>query len=382
MQYKPDDSGINSLAGFAYQIKVFAYYAFDLKEDMSVEFETIEDINLRKVLPTQIDDQSHSFVCKTMGFGINNAIQVKHTSMSNAIIQQMIFNWILLEKSSYQVEKYLLFTDSSYNNNSDIFTCDAKELYKIVISSNKKANATITKVKKLFDTDFADFEKVYSDIQGKYEFVDINDIDSKIEERAAIHFRKAANAIVYGQRLEEFLQHITVQILKAIESKNPYILTYAEFINIIEDVTSRFTSEITAPCYSDFKKINQIDLKNSQLSKSREFIQLQACELSETLIKQHLLYGLYYHQTALKYMENNRTKKIEDIEETTHENFDSVKFDLQRKGEDSPYNRLAETKKQPNSFAENDQIKFGSSIHLTKDNIGKSQISWKDDDNA
>lgn len=44
MTFQPDQSGINSLAGFAYQIKVFAYYAFDLKEDMQVEFETTEDV--------------------------------------------------------------------------------------------------------------------------------------------------------------------------------------------------------------------------------------------------------------------------------------------------------------------------------------------------
>jgi hypothetical protein len=44
MTFQPDQSGINSLAGFAYQIKVFAYYSFDLKEDTQIEFETIEDI--------------------------------------------------------------------------------------------------------------------------------------------------------------------------------------------------------------------------------------------------------------------------------------------------------------------------------------------------
>jgi hypothetical protein len=91
---------------------------------------------------------------------------------------------------------------------------------------------------------------------------------------------------------------------------------------------------------------------------------------------------MYYHATSLKYMENNRTSRIDDIEETTFESFDRVKFNLKKQNEDSPYNRLEETKKQPNSFAENEQIRFGSSIHLTKEDTGEKQISWKDEDDA
>jgi hypothetical protein len=170
--------------------------------------------------------------------------------------------------------------------------------------------------------------------------------------------------------------------MKSISNKSSFALTYSEFINIIEDICSRFTTEITIPCYSDFKKINVIDLKDSRLASSREYIQLKSCDLPDNLIKQNLLYGMYYHATSLKYMENNRTSRIDDIEETTFESFDRVKFNLKKQNEDSPYNRLEETKKQPNSFAENEQIRFGSSIHLTKEDTGEKQISWKDEDDA
>ncbi|MDP4133069.1 MAG: hypothetical protein Q8882_03560 [Bacillota bacterium] len=382
MEYQTDKSGINSLAGFAYQIKVFAYYAFDLKDGMAVEFETIEDVNLKTITSAQIDKQSHNFVCKATDNGVNKAVQVKHTSIGNAVAQQMLLNWILLEQSLYNVEKYILFTDKSYQNDDNIFAKDAKELHEIVVSSNKKDNATITKVKNLYKTNYTEFEKVYNCIQNKFEFVDLDNIDSEIDQKASIHFRKAANSVVFGQRLKEFLQHITIQILDAVENKKPYVLTYSEFINFVEDISNRFTPKITAPCYSDFKKINKIDLKDSKFSTSREFVQLQSCKLSDGLIKQHLLYGMYYHVTSLKYMENNRAKKIEEIEETTFENFENVKFALEKKEIDTPYNRLEETKKKSNSFAENEQIKYGSSIHLTKEDIGENQISWEDDDNA
>lgn len=382
MDFQLDQSGINSLAGFAYQIKVFVYYAFRLQEGMQVEFETIEDINVKTIVSDQIDEYSHKFVCKVADDGVNKAIQVKHTSISNAVAQQMLLNWILLEHSSYNVENYTLFTKKSYQNDGNIFIKDAETLHRIVVESDKQANATISKVKYLYEADYIEFEKVYNKIHSKFEFIDLEDIDAEIDGRASLHFRKAANLIIFEQRLNEFCQHITFKILKAIENKKAYVLTYTEFINILEDISSRFTLEITAPSYSNFKRVNKIDLQDSKLSTSREYMQLKACGLTDNLIKQNLLHCMYYYETSLKYMENNRANKIDEIEETTFENFERVKFALMKNEIDTPYNRLEETNKYPNSFAENNQIKYGSSIHLTKEDIGENQISWEDDDNA
>lgn len=89
-----------------------------------------------------------------------------------------------------------------------------------------------------------------------------------------------------------------------------------------------------------------------------------------------------YESTVLKYMETNKLSKIEEIEETTYENFENVKFSLQNKKCDVPYNRLDETKKMSNSHAENEQIKYGSGIYLTRKDIDKNQISWEDEQNA
>lgn len=382
MTFQLDKSGINSLAGFAYQIKVFGYYAFDLSEDMQLEFETIEDINFKAFKHEQIDKHSQNFVCKISEGGVNKAIQVKHTSISNAVAQQMLLNWILLESSSYNVENYILFTDKTYQNDGDIFSKDPMTLHKIVVKSNMQKNATISKVKSLYETDYKSFEEVYERIQKKFQFINLEEIDNETDIKASLHFRKAANEIVYYQRMNEFMQHITNRILKAIENKKPYILTYQEFISLVEDISERFTKEISVPSYTNFKKVNSIDLGNSELSSSREFKQLKACELPDYLLKQYLLYGMYYYETTLKYMENNRLNKIKDIEETTFEGFQNVKFNLMKSKNDTPYNRLEETQKYPNSHAQNDQIRYGASIHLTKDDIGENQISWEDDENA
>lgn len=48
---------------------------------------------------------------------------------------------------------------------------------------------------------------------------------------------------------------------------------------------------------------------------------------------------------------------------------------------DTPYDRLKETKENQ-IYTANEQIKYGSAICLTKEDIGENQISWKDEDNA
>ena len=48
---------------------------------------------------------------------------------------------------------------------------------------------------------------------------------------------------------------------------------------------------------------------------------------------------------------------------------------------DIPKTRLIETEKRNNNYSPNDDIRKGSCIYLTGENI-TNQISWKDDKNA
>lgn len=381
MTYKPDASGINSLAGFAFQIKVFVYYTFKLKKGMQIEFESLDDVNIKNFNYTKIDSNSQSFVTKFKEKNSNVAIQVKRTKINKSIAQQVLLNWILLESSEKNISEYILFTDQSYGNKDILFSRNKEKLYQYIMDSNLNANATVSEVKELYKDNFEEFEKTYDKIQYNYSFLELDDIDLKIDEKGTDIFRKAANEVVYYQRLHEYLQHITVQIIESIENNKPYELTYTNFIKLVEDICCRLTETITAPLYSEFKKMNKIDLADTKLAKSREYVQLLACELPKNLMEQHLLYGMYYQATSLKYMENNRVNHIIDIEGTTFENYQNVKFALQKTKNDDPYNRLEETKKMPNSFSENQQIRYGSTIHLTKSDIGEYQISWEDEDN-
>lgn len=378
MRHKLDSSGINSLNGFAYQIKVFALYALEMRENMSLEFETIEDVNIKNEVQINcIDKYSQSLGFKIKNETINSAIQVKHTNIDNPTAQKIILNWLLLEHSEYAINRYILFTDKNYNNCGTIFNNDIDTFYNTIINSKKKSNAVISKVKKAYKGNFNYFKNAYNSIQKKYEFIDNENIDISIEHAASLPFRKEANSIVFFQRLRGFLDYLTSSILAAISKKKSYIMDYKAFICCLEDICKRYTETLTAISYSGYSKANKIDLKDNNIYNSREYIQLAACNKDEYFIKKHLTFGLYYQATASKYLENYNLCKVSDILTTTYDNFEDAKLDLQNDNNDNPYNRLSKTKDKSNSHADNEQIKYGSAIYLTKKDT-EMQISWKD----
>lgn len=353
-----------------------------LKEGMQIEFETIDDVNIKKIKVDQIDRYEEAFLNKIRSNDSNTVVQVKRTSITESTAEKVLLNWILLESSENVISKYVLFTDNEYENTDILFSKSAVELFGAVKKSTKKANATITKVKQLFRDNFEGFERVYNLIKEKYEFVSIDNIDNKIDYCCAVLFRKAGiNNVVYYYRIKELLQHVTVKVMDEIHNKKPYIMDYNEFMKLVEDISSRISEQMTHPLYADFKKLHPIDFSDLKIAGSREYKQLLACKLNKVLLEQHLVYGVYYKDLRYRYMETNKLGTIENIEQTTYENFENVRFMLKRENKDEPYNRLEGTKKSENSYTFNEQIRYGSCIYLTKDEIAEIQISWKDEEN-
>lgn len=380
--YEADTSGINSLGGFAYQIKVFVLYMLSMDENMQTEFETLEDVTVNKLSPETIDkneDKFKSYIVSSNGIKV---IQVKRTKIDVGTARQILMNWILLETSGKVVTDYVLFTSGAYGNSDILFDVSAEDLYSEVLNTTK-LKATIAKVKNRYEKDKEGFVKIYNSIQQKYSFVSENDIDKHIDEKCKVLFKKAGvNIVTYYNRIVELLKHITIEIIENVNKKKPYCIRYEEMIAYAEDVCNRFTDEYMLPAYSEFKKINRIDFSDLQISKSREYRQLVACEMPQKMIETHLTYGSYYQNICYRYKEMNRVTKIRDIEETTFENFENTKFILQKEGNDTPFQRLTETKKLPNSYADSEQIKYGSGIYLTREEELEHQISWEDEDNA
>ena len=151
--YIPDESGINSLGGFAYQIKVFVSYMLSMEEGMQAEFETADDIAISKMTPDIIDDNEDKFRNLIVSPNGIKAIQVKRTSITEKVAKQVLLNWMLLEKSGKTITNYILFTDKSYKNSDIVFDVSAEVLYEEILNSKKSEKATITKVKKEYEND-------------------------------------------------------------------------------------------------------------------------------------------------------------------------------------------------------------------------------------
>ena len=107
--YNIDESGINSLRGYAYQIKVFVLCILSINDDMQVGFEVIDDVSIKKLTPETIDDNEDKFRSSIYSCELVKAIQVKRTSISKDDAKQILFNWILLESSKEQITDYILF---------------------------------------------------------------------------------------------------------------------------------------------------------------------------------------------------------------------------------------------------------------------------------
>ena len=379
-----NNSGIFSLAGFAYQIKVFIYYLATLEEDDTIGYETYDDVALKK---TDIDQHKQENKLHTYNGLLKSpagitALQIKHTNLSEEDYEKVLFNWILLKNNSLNVEKYVLFVDKTYGNKDSVFQNDLKPLFDKIMATKKTNASLIRKVKNILNGDYTLFCNICDEIKNKYVFQEINDIDDEISKNyKSIFNHGGVMESTYKLRIKELVQKIEYEILKSVSENNSYSCDYSTFKHMVESINDCVRDDFYLPLnYSDFKKASKLDITNTDIIKSRQYIQLSKCDLPESLIKEHLIFEEYYNFYKLRNLENIKTNVISDIENTTYYNFEMTKTDLIANGNDTPQKRLKETLSRDNSHTPNTQIRNGSAIHLTKADTEKDLlISWEDD---
>jgi len=381
-----NNSGIFSLAGFAYQIKVFIYYLTQLQENYAIGFETYDDVALQR---TDIDSTTQEGKLQTYN-GIFNApsgitaLQVKRTTLLNDDYEKVLFNWIILNNSSANVEKFVLLVDKSYGNTDSVFPKDLRILYNKIITSSSRKNALITQVKEIINNDYTLFTKICSNIKNKYKFKEVDDIDNEIfESYKPIFNHGGVKDVIYKMRIRDFAEKIQYILLEDIAQNHSYKCDYAVFKTLIEDVVARIKDDLyIPPDFSNFRRNSRVDIADTTISKSRQYLQLKKCTIPDSLIKEQLIFEEYYNTYKLRCLENLKSTNVENIEYTTHFNFEMTKSNLQANGNDTPNNRLFQTQQQTNTYAHNDQIRNGSAIHLTKaDTPADMLISWEDETN-
>ena len=372
-----DNGGIYSLAGFAYQIKVFVLNVLELKNGYTLEYETIDDVAM-KMAADKLDEHEDD-LCSIFTATSRRAIQVKKTQVTNSIAKKVVKNWILADKNNSDIEQFVLVTDREVD--MDVFVdLDVDEIFKEVnaATGNKSIDA---KVKKIGYTETELKQKV-RDIVSMSSIQKYENIDTEIENKFNDFFiRYGVSEATYYIRIKEFLQQITVEILDAVGNGQPYLLTYESMSKIKNRIVTNYTDEKWEPSFSQFRRLKKVNLEDLAVIKSREYRQLKTCEsLKEEDIYRHLQWGEYYVNSKRGYYERGMAFLVEDIENTAYDNFCDAKMELRNRVEDTPNNRLIETKSKSNSKAVDEQIRYGVCINLTSEDTDESiQISWKDD---
>ena len=124
-----DNGGIYSLAGFAYQIKVFVLNVLELKNGYTLEYETIDDVAL-KMAADKLDEHEDD-LCSIFTATSRRAIQVKKTQVTNSIAKKVVKNWILADKNNADIEQFVLVTDREVDMDAFV-DLDVDEIFKEV----------------------------------------------------------------------------------------------------------------------------------------------------------------------------------------------------------------------------------------------------------
>ena len=372
-----EKGGIYSLAGFAYQIKVFILQILHLKNNYTLEYETIDDVALKRVTANSIDDYEdnlQSILTTTK----RTAFQVKKTDVTNSVAKKVIKNWLLADRDDNEIDDFVLVTDRKTDN---IF-CDL-EIDEIFSDINLSTGSKSIDAKiRLLGYSEHDLKEKIKEIISKAKIKIYEDIDKEIIESYSDFFiSPAVTDATYFLRIKELIQQVTVEILDVVLEGKPYELSYEKVCEMKNDIISKITDEKWEPSFSEFRKLRKINLEDLAVIKSREYLQLLQCSsLSQSDRARHLQFGEYYVNCKRTYFERGMKNMVDDLENTAYDNFCDVKMELRNKSADSPDNRLFETKAKSNSKAVDEQIKYGVCINLTSESTDESiQISWKDD---
>lgn len=375
-----DKGGINALGGFAFQIKVFLYYAVKLETDEKIQFEVLEDVSIEK--EKDLDKYEDAF--RTIRYKKSNeVVQVKHTQLDKTKTKKVLLNWILLELDpNYDISKYILFTVPAKKSKNFIDKISARELFDFVTDSDEtNLSSKKHQLKKIFEHNFSDFEKIVNGIKGKYEYLDPEQINEAIYDRAKSHL-KAGTGITdttYLLRINALKDQITNNIIESVNQGQPFEINHAELMGLEEDIIQAITDKFPMPNYSEYVRTNKINL--NKISNTREIIQLNYCGLTDEDLKTRIHSWMYYSDYRFRLREMNRPLELGDIEQIAHENFKDVKALLLAEENDSPLKRLINTESKVNSYAPVEPIKKGACVYLTKEKFKPEeiQISWKDE---
>lgn len=373
-----DKSGIYSLAGFAYQIKVFVLQFPQLKEGAVLEYETFDDVALRTT-SDRLDEYEDKFY-GLLTANKKKAYQVKRTQVTPGRAKQVVKNWFLADRNNGGVSEFELVTDRKVDK--EVF--DKIEVAEII------NEIMTTAEKKSIDAKIKALDCSEEELEGKIRYIishatisEYENIEEMIEKRFSPEFfSTAVMRVSYIQRLSQLMQQITTEIMDSVSKGQAYEMTYDKYLSIKNRIITEITDEKWEPSFAEFKKLNKLNISDLAKIKSREYLQLRECvSLDNKDIVRYLQSSEYYVNSKRLYYERGMRDLVENLEYTAYDNFCTTKVELRLAKEDIPDKRLLGTTNKENIQATDNQIRCGVCINLTSEDAASGlQISWKDEE--
>lgn len=256
-----NDSGLSSLSGFSYQIKVFILRLTQLQQGQRVEFETLDDVAVRS-LSSKDSISDSCFKWKVDETSSIEVFQVKQTNVSESVRRQVLYNWLL----AYQL-KILGIHKVFTGTNSEIIL---HEITTLQNSLEKDETATKTQT-------IAELEAIYTSL----------DEQIKKQKNSEYDHKRFAEDEVKQRALLDRLQ-------KIVEGKAEYAYLVNPIISLAVDLDKSISFNkylIQETTTRELKKQRDRIRQQILANKSRFAIySVSEKEQAVTLIKEYLSY--------------------------------------------------------------------------------------------
>jgi hypothetical protein len=374
-------AGLNSLSGFSFQIKAFILMMTQLTDGKCVEFETLDDVVVRDI-PS--NDKAHDSCIKTRETedGAIIAFQVKQTKVTDSIARKIVYNWLLALNKNPSICSFELIVDKGYSYVSTVFSNSAEKEYKIVMDSDLSGNALVTQVKEIYKDRPEGFIKDFEFIKDHHCSRPISNIEHDIAEKLCLPFHSSmsdADNPHFSMRIKELFIRVCARIMECAGNRIPYICSYAEYLQLCEEICKNISEEQYNPDYDSFKTVCMSSGIEEAVRESREYRQLGYCKLTDSDRIEHLRWEQYYQNIRQHYLTDAKKGQISKTEDVAYRNYADVVAILQEDDKDTPKRRLVNTKKQPISTLSDEYSRWGAYIFLTREE-SEQQISWKDEE--
>lgn len=376
-----NDSGLSSLSGFSYQIKVFILRLTQLQQGQRVEFETLDDVAVRS-LSSKDSISDSCFKWKVDETSSIEGFQVKQTNVSESVRRQVLYNWLLAYNQKPDISKFTLYVAQGYSINEKAFTNDSEKEYQTIIESDKAVTALVSRVKQIYKDDLTKFKRDYQTICSKSTIERLGDIDELIAEQLITPFHATAADIgktYFEKRIAELFTRICARIMDCAGQRSPYVCGHAEYMQLCEEICKDISPTQYTPDYEAFRQVFSQDDLTSEITNSREYRQLRYCKLSNSEILDHLSWEQYYQSIRQHYLADAKKDAISKTESIAHQNHKDVVYELQDENKDTPRLRLIKTKRCEISTLHDEFSRWGTYIFLTQNDL-PNKISWKDED--